>query len=159
MKIKSRPFGEVEIDETKILTIQGGMFGFEGYEHFALIGVKEQQPFEWLQCVDEPSIAFVVMRPEAFMPAYQLLISEADKAVLGIKAESELLVYIVCVIPDDMRKITVNLKGPVVVHPGTRQGRQVISLVESYPVRHPLFDSQKDQAAAPKGAKGAGGGS
>lgn len=147
MKIQSRPFGEVEIDETKLITIQGGMFGFEGFERFALIGVKEQHPFEWLQCVDEPSLAFVVLRPEAFMPAYQLLISEADKTALGVKSESELLTYIVCVIPDDMRKITVNLKGPVVVHPETRRSRQVISLVESYTVRHALFDIQKDKKA------------
>lgn len=143
MKIQSRPFGEVEIDESKIITIQGGMFGFEGYDRFALIGVKEQQPFEWIQCVDEPSIAFVVIRPEAFMPGYQLSISEADKTALGIQSESDLLTYIVCVIPDDMRKITVNLKGPVVVHSKTLQARQVISLVESYSVRHPLFDGQK----------------
>ncbi|OGH60302.1 MAG: hypothetical protein A3G34_09670 [Candidatus Lindowbacteria bacterium RIFCSPLOWO2_12_FULL_62_27] len=149
MKIKSRPFGEIEIDETRIITVQGGMFGFEGFERFALVGVQEQKPFEWLQCIDEPGIAFVVIRPEAFMPAYQLQISEADKTALNVGSESELLCYIVCVIPDDMRKITVNLKGPVVVHPKSMQARQVISQVEPYTVRHPLFDAQKDRAAAP----------
>lgn len=147
MKIKSRPFGEIEIDEKRIITIQGGMFGFEGYEKFALVGVQEQQPFEWLQCVDEPSIAFVALRPEFFMPDYQLLISDADKSAVGVKSESELLCYIVCVIPDDMRKITVNLKGPVVVNSANLQARQVISLVEHYSVRYPLFDAQKDKSA------------
>lgn len=152
MKIQSRPFGEVDIDESKIITIQGGMFGFEGYERFVLIGVKEQLPFEWLQCVDEPSIAFVVIRPEAFMPQYQLQISEADRTALGVKTESELLTYIVCVIPDDMRKITVNLKGPVVVNSPAHQARQVISLVEAYTVRYPLFDSQQKVAGAEGGS-------
>src|SRR3990167_3704542 len=90
MKIKSRPFGEIEIDETRIITVQGGMFGFEGFERFALVGVQEQKPFEWLQCIDEPGIAFVVIRPEAFMPAYQLQISEADKTALNVGSESEL---------------------------------------------------------------------
>lgn len=140
MKIQSRPFGEVEIDEKRIIFLQGGMFGFEGFERFVLIGVQEQKPFEWIQCVDEPSIAFVVLRPEIFMPNYKLLISDADKATLGVKSESELICYIVCVIPDDMRKITVNLKGPLVVSSQTLRGRQVISLVEQYTVRHPLFN-------------------
>lgn len=151
MKIVSRPFGEVEIDENRILTIQGGMFGFEGYERFVLIGVQEQKPFEWIQCVDESSLAFVVLRPDLFMPDYKLSISEADRTALGVKSESELLCYVVCVIPDDMRKITVNLKGPVVVNPGTRLGRQTISLIEHYSVRHPLFDPSRDKSAAPSG--------
>lgn len=149
MKIQSRPFGEIEIDEHRILTIQGGMFGFEGYDRFVLVGVREQQPFEWLQCVDEPTLAFVVLRPEMFMPNYHLQVSEADKVAVGVKSESELLCYVICVIPDDMKKITVNLKGPIVVHPATLQGRQVISLVEQYTVRHPLFDAAR--AAAPGG--------
>ena len=157
MKIQSRPFGEVEIEESRIITVQGGMFGFEGYERFVLVGVPEQKPFEWLQCVDEPTIAFVILRPDVFMPNYKLVMSDADKSALNVQSESELLCYAVCVIPDDMRKITVNLKGPVVIHPKTLRGRQVISLVEQYTVRHPLFDSQKDQspAAAPPAEGGA----
>lgn len=155
MKIKSRPFGEIEIDESKIITIHGGMFGFEGFERFVLIGVQEQKPFEWIQCVDEPSIAFVVLRPETFMPHYQLLLSDADKATLGVKSESELICYIICVIPDDMKKITVNLKGPVAVHPKTLRGKQAISIVEHYTVRHPLFEAQKDMSAKDSAAQNA----
>lgn len=149
MKIKSRPFGEIDIDETKIITIQGGMFGFEGYDRFVLVGVQEQKPFEWIQCIDEPSIAFVVLRPDAFMPQYQLLLSDADKAALGVQSESELMSYLVCVIPEDMRNITVNLKGPVAVHPKTLQARQTISMVESYTVRHRLFEPPKDVVTPP----------
>ena len=154
MKIQSRPFGEAEIDESRILTLQGGMFGFEGYEKFVLIGVPEQMPFEWLQSVDEPSLAFVVLRPETFMPNYQLLISEADKTSLGATSERDLLCYIVCVIPDDMKKITGNLKGPVVVNAKSLQGRQVISLVEHYTVRHPLFDPDRQKSDDPAPGKG-----
>lgn len=159
MKIKSRPFGDIDIDETKIISIQGGMFGFEGYERFVLVGVQEQKPFEWIQCVDEPSIAFVVLRPDAFMPQYQLLLSDADKSTLGVQSESELICYIVCVIPEDMRKITVNLKGPIAVNPKTLQGRQAISMVEHYAVRHPLFDPQKDKSEPDAAAHSAPAGS
>jgi flagellar assembly factor FliW len=154
MKIQSRPFGEVEIDENRILTIQGGMFGFEGYDRFVLIGVQEQKPFEWVQCVDEPTLAFVVLRPDTFMPGYQLVISDADKSALGVKSESELLCYVICVIPDDMKKITVNLKGPIVINSGTRQGRQTISLVENYTVRHALFDAAADKSQISPSAEG-----
>lgn len=155
MKIQSRPFGEIEIDEKKVITIQGGMFGFEGYERFVLIGVPEQMPFEWIQSVDEPSLAFVLVRPESFMPQYKLVISDADKAALQIASDADIMCYVVCIIPDDMRKITVNLKGPVVINSKTLVARQVISLVESYSVRHPLFEQPKDKPAE-SGVSGGG---
>ena len=148
MKIESRPFGEIEIDEKKIITIKGGMFGFEGNERYALIGVDEQKPFQWLQCVDDPTIAFVVLEPESFMPTYVLKINAGDKAALGITSESELLTYIVAVIPDDMKKITVNLKGPVLVNPKTYTGKQVISDVDEYTVRHALFHPEASGQAS-----------
>ncbi len=154
MKIQSRPFGEIDVDESRIITLQGGMFGFEGYEKYVLVGVQDQKPFEWIQCVDEPSIAFVVLQPDAFMSGYQLSISEADKSALGVTAESDLLTYVICVIPDDMRKMTVNLKGPIVIHSKNRLGRQVISLVEQYTVRHPLFDLMKDGQTGAEPEKG-----
>lgn len=148
MKIQSRPFGEIEIEEGRVITVHGGMFGFEGYERFVLVGVEEQKPFEWIQCVDEPSIAFVVIQPAVFMPHYQFSISDADKMSLGVQSEADLLCYIVCVIPEDMQKITVNLKGPIAVNPKTCQARQVISMVETHSVRHPLFEPKKDNPSA-----------
>jgi flagellar assembly factor FliW len=52
-----------------------------------------------------------------------------------------------------MKKITVNLKGPVVVNPKNYTGKQVISEVEQYTVRHELFhpEDSKQEAAGSKG--------
>lgn len=149
MKIQTRPFGEVTIDPTKIISVQGGMFGFEGRERYVLLGSDDQKPFEWLQCVDDPTLAFVVMNPLSFMPAYRLEVAEGDLLAVGARTVRDVVCYIVCVIPDDMRKMTVNLKGPVIINELTRQSRQVISLVDDYTVRHRLFD-ESAQAAGGK---------
>jgi flagellar assembly factor FliW len=44
MKAKTRLFGEIEIADDKIITLEKGMIGFPDLNHFALIFDKEKGP-------------------------------------------------------------------------------------------------------------------
>ena len=37
MKIKTRYFGEIELDDAKVITFDKGLFGFEEFTRFALL--------------------------------------------------------------------------------------------------------------------------
>ncbi len=72
MKINTRKFGELEIDEDKILTMPAGLPGFPGFEQFVLFEDKNAAPFCWFQSIESPSLSLVVMNPVVFKPDYQL---------------------------------------------------------------------------------------
>ena len=37
MKVKTRYFGEIELDDSKVITFDNGLFGFEEFTRFALL--------------------------------------------------------------------------------------------------------------------------
>ncbi len=61
MRIKSRLFGEAEIDDDKIIEFTQGMMGFEEYKKYAIIFDSEKEngsSIMWLQSLDDADIAF-----------------------------------------------------------------------------------------------------
>ncbi len=137
MQIQTTRFGTVEIDETRILEFPEGLLGFEAYKRYALIQTNDDPVFFWLQSVDEPSLAFVVCDPRAFVPDYQVPIRASELEALGIAdpAEAQVLV-IVNKVGDEL---TGNLLGPLVVGARSLRGRQLVLSDRRYQTRHPLL--------------------
>ena len=69
MKANTRIFGEIEIADEKIITLEKGMIGFPNLNRFALIYDEEKKQKDtsimWLQSMDDADIAFPVMIPNA----------------------------------------------------------------------------------------------
>lgn len=63
MKIQTRKFGEIDIDENLILTMPEGLPGFPGFDRFILIERTETKPFCWFQSVENPNLNLVIMSP------------------------------------------------------------------------------------------------
>ena len=58
MKIPTAHFGEVEIDEKKILYFEKGLPGLEDDKRFALLSNEDSRPVSWLQSLDHPRYRF-----------------------------------------------------------------------------------------------------
>ena len=64
MKLKTKHFGEIEIDESKIIHFPTGIIAFEEQKRFFIIDNPDENiPFSWLQSVDDPDLAFVIINP------------------------------------------------------------------------------------------------
>ena len=153
MEIESKPYGEIEIDSDKIITIKDGLFGFEGEEKFVIIGKEEEQPFEWLQSTEKSDLAFVIVRPRVIRPDYELSLLPEDYQEIGVEDSEEIITYAIVVVPDNPDNMTVNLKGPVVINQEELVGKQVINQVEEYTVRHRVLEEMN---AAPEEAAAEG---
>lgn len=140
VKIRTKYLGERDVPEERIVTIRDGLFGFGGHERYALIEHGKESPFFWLQSVDDPNLAFVVMSPTLFRPDYVPVLAADDIADIGIDDVRDALILVLVVIPDDPREMTANLQGPLVIHPRTRLGRQVISADPSHRTRHKVVE-------------------
>ena len=151
MNLKTKHFGEIEIDESKIIDFAEGLPGFESYKKFALFSEETASGgdtgglFWWLQAVDNGDIAFVLMDALLVKPDYDPKVDVKELASLGEFVPEDLLVYNITIIPDDISQLSVNLRAPIIINSATKKGRQVLVNNEDYPVRCYIYDELKNR--------------
>jgi len=148
MKIQTTRFGEVEIADEKILHFPEGIIGFHSLKRFVLLG-KQSRLVMWLQAVDNPRIAFIVINPFLFEPDYNPRLTQEDLDFLKVHDSSDLHIFAIVVVPEDPQKMTANLLGPIVINIKEKIGKQVILLDGGYSVKHPIV-KQAEKAAKVK---------
>ena len=139
MKIDTARFGQIIIEEDKIIALPYGMLGFPDKKSFILTRHKENSPFFWLQSIDDPDLAFVVTNPYLFKPDYKIDLNDVIKKMLWDK-EAEYELYVVVNIPrNSPEKMTANLIGPILINNSACQAIQIIMPDSSYPHKYPLI--------------------
>ncbi|MEG0472396.1 MAG: flagellar assembly protein FliW, partial [Solibacillus sp.] len=78
MNIETKFLGEVEIQDSEILTFEHGLPGFPDYTKYILLGLDADLPLALLQSIDSAEMGFVVAYPYAFNKEYAFDISEED---------------------------------------------------------------------------------
>jgi len=141
MKIESKRFGTIEVREDRILTLKGGLLGFNQLTNFILVDDQEDPslPFKWLIAIDQPEHGFLVTDPGIFFKDYVFDLSEEDGKALEVGSEDDVTVISLLTVPADPSKITANLKGPLVFNNRTREGKQVVLADSGYSTKHFIF--------------------
>jgi flagellar assembly factor FliW len=148
MKIRTKPYGEMEIEDRQRLIFPRGIFGFEELREFALFDAA-QPPFYWLQSLQRVEIAFVLIDPLFFRPDYAPDVDPSELQEIEIKGPEDMLVFAIVTIPEDSSRMTANLQGPLLINRRTSVGRQSISLNPLWGVRHAILE---ELALARRGA-------
>lgn len=148
MKVRTKPYGEMEISERQKISFPRGIFGFEELREFALLDAT-QAPFYWLQSLQRVEVAFVLIEPRFFRPDYTPDVDPAELEEIGIASEQDMLVFAIVTIPEDSSRMTANLQGPLLINRRTRVGRQSISANPRWGVRHTILE---ELALAKRGA-------
>jgi flagellar assembly factor FliW len=142
LKIQTTRFGEVEVEDQSIILVQGGIIGFVRYERYMIIEHNSESPFFWLQAVDSPDLAFVIVDPCLFMPDFNLTLSEPILADLKAQESQEVAVHVLVTIPHGRpQEMTANLLGPLVINTQAKLARQIIVDDERYSHRHPIISA------------------
>ena len=124
--LSTERFGDIEIDTDDIIDLPDGLLGFVTVDQVALVPVDDDGLFFWMQAVDDPRVAFLVLTPWPMFPDYAPEIDEADQAALELEDAGDALVFCLLTSHDEPRRFTANLLGPVVVNRRLRRGRQVV---------------------------------
>lgn len=143
MKVNTRIFGEVDIEEAKLITFEGGIIGFPDMKKFALIYDSEKgvnAGIRYLQSMDEPTFAMPVMDPLSVCEDYNPEVEDELLKNLGNLDGDNLLVMTTVTVPKDIKEMSVNLMGPIIINTDTRKACQVIVDGDKYPVRYPIYD-------------------
>lgn len=146
MEINSRIFGQICIEDEKIIHFVNGIVGFPNLTQFALIHDEEKKGgIQWLQSMQEPQFAMPVMNPLDIMEDYNPQVEDELLKPLGELAPDDMLVLVTVTVPSDLTKMTVNLCGPIVVNTSTMKANQVITDGDKYPVKYPIYDILKSR--------------
>ena len=146
MKINTKVFGEIDIEEEKIINFENGIIGFPDLKKFTMIYDSEKgvnSGIRWLQSMDEPAFAMPVMDPFSIKEDYNPVVEDELLKALGNMNEENTLVLVSATIPKDLTKMSVNLQGPFVINVDERKGSQVIVENDDYPVKYYIYDILK----------------
>jgi len=139
VKSLSTRFGSFEVRDESILTFPSGLVGFPEQQRYVILDHDTEAPFKWLQSVEEPSLAFVILDPALFHPDYNIDVPADALAEVRAGERDDLALVVILTIPSgDPGRITANLRGPLVISYQTKLGKQLV-LSEGFPTRHPLF--------------------
>jgi flagellar assembly factor FliW len=147
MKYRSSRFGTLDVADEAILEFPSGLLGFPDQRRYVMLDHDTDAPFKWLQSLDEPGLAFVVMDPALFHADYRVEYSREALAEIHADESDDMALAVILTIPsEDPGRITANLRGPLLVNPRTRLCKQLV-LSDDYPTRYPLFPVETPQAA------------
>lgn len=152
LKLKSKPFGEIEIENPVIIEVKEGIIGFESKKQYILLDSKEEGIFKWLQSTDDPDLAFIVISPEIFYPNYKLEAGREDLKSIGLERSEEAVCLAIVVVPEDPSKMSANLQAPIVINPKNFLAKQIISTNPQYTVRHYILDEIQNSTSQKKEA-------
>ena len=142
MKIKTKVFGEVTIDDDKVIHFPAGIIGFPDMTEFALIHDEDKGTgsIHWLQSMQEAAFAMPVMDPLIVKPDYNPEIEDELLSQIGKLDPEEVLVLVTVTVPSELTKMSVNLRGPIIINAAERKACQVIVEGGDYAVKYPIYD-------------------
>jgi len=142
LKVKTTRFGDIEVDGTRAVRFPDGLLGFPEQRDFVILDHKADSPFCWLQSIDTPELAFVLTNPFLVKGNYLEDLPPQEAHLFKNDDGSHVIVFtLVTIPPGNVKGMTVNLLGPLVIDTKTRVGRQVILSNSGYNHRHPLIST------------------
>ncbi len=123
IKLKTSRFGELEVEEDKVVDFPDGLIGLPETKTFILIDHKDT-PLKWLQAVDDPDIAFIVVSPEEISEGYNVDIDKKVKNYLQLDNDDDLAILVTMRVEDD--DVIANFQGPLLINASSRKGVQVV---------------------------------
>ena len=144
MKVQTTRFGTIDVQESQVLTLVEGMLGFSDTHRYVLMDDEIGEPFMWMQSLDIPSLAFVVIDPAIILPSYHFSVKKDQIKALETNNVEDLQVYVIVTMAANILDVTVNLQGPLVVNKKKRVGQQIVLNDPNFSTRHPLFTDQPE---------------
>lgn len=147
--VKSSRFGDLTVPADCVIEFPSGMIGFPKYTRYIML--DHSPPFSWLQSLDSPDLAFVVVDGFEFGDQYSVKppYNEAD---IALTEEDEYAILVIVTVRSDPRDTTANLKAPLFVNLKNKRGVQIIFDDAQLSTRFSLWVEEEEQTDAGEGA-------
>ncbi len=147
MKVQTKFFGEIDLPEEKIITLERGLIGLEQYKKYTILydEEKEDNNISWFQSCDEPSLALPVIKPWLVKEQYNPVVEDELLTNIGELTEENLVILLTMTVPEDITKMSVNLKAPIIINAVSRKGSQLIAENDAYEVKFMVYEILKSK--------------
>jgi len=143
-KVNTSRFGELEIEEKRVVNFKDGIPAFEDEHEFIILPYDEESPYYFMQSLKTPDLAFLLTIPFLFFPDYTFEIDDETLEELDIKPEDKLSYYALVTIPNySLRYMTANLLAPVVLNTKNMKAKQIVLEKSNYTTKERLFPEPK----------------
>ena len=123
IKFDTARFGTLEVRNEKVINFPQGLIGLPWLKRFVLIDHRDT-PVKWLQAVDDPDIAFIVVSPELIVADFSIGIDDSVRNYLEVEDDADLAIFVTMRVKDN--DVIANLKGPIIINSKNMKGVQVV---------------------------------
>lgn len=139
MEFISKVHGKINYEEKNIITFKKGIPGFSELKKFVIVEMEDYEPFKLLHSLENSEVALIVTSPYEFYEDYEIKLKDETINNLNIKEPCEVMVISTVTLNSDVKKITMNLQGPIVINTSNNLGEQIIIDNSKYKVKTPLM--------------------
>lgn len=140
-KVQTTRFGEIEVKRAELITMPlVGQDERTWFIHEDDVG----HPFKWLQSVNTPSEAYVVVEPSTLFPNYHFSVKKSSLSYIEAEDIEQLEVLLLVVLGPNPLDVTVNQAGPIIINQANNRGVQLVLSDEAFSVAHPMFATVVD---------------
>ena len=143
MLVKTKYFGEIELTEEKIITLDRGLMGFEEYKRYTILYDCEKEGgtnIMWFQSVEDQGLVLPMINPLIVKDDYNPVVEDELLVPLGEITEENLVILLTMTVPENIKEMSVNLKAPVIINADTRKGVQIIVENQDYEVKYKVYE-------------------
>jgi len=135
-------FGTVEVNPENQIHFRSGLLGFGEATEFVLIDLEnpKYELFRMLQCINDPSLSFIVFPPNLESGLIDRADIEAAAKTVNMRFEDVVILLLVTIRgqKDASSTLSVNLRAPVLIDSVKLSGVQYVMPNDKYPVRFML---------------------
>ena len=147
MLIRTKYFGEIDIEDSKIITFHDGIMGFKEFKKYTILFDKEESEskISWLQSIEEPSLALPVINPYLVDEKYSPIVNDELLSNLGELTDENLVMFLSLTVPSDIKKTTTNMKAPFIINSDNKKAIQLVAENQEYEVRVNVYEIFQNQ--------------
>jgi flagellar assembly factor FliW len=138
MRVQTKAYGALDVDERQLVSFPAGLLGFEQFKDYVLLDAR-QKPFFYLQSLDVTELSFILIDPFLFRADYTVDVSDEALGEIGVAKPEEVLVFAIVTVPGDGAAATANLMGPLVINKSNRKGMQAVLTDARWRVKHDIM--------------------
>lgn len=147
LELDTPRFGPLVIEEAEVWEFPYGVIGLPECRRFTRVPFPDAAvPFEWLQCLDDVAVAFLVADPVGFFPDYAVALPPEELATIDLTTQADSAIRCIVTVTDHVADMTANLLGPLVLNQPKRLGMQVVLSHPAYATQHRLFPEATTRA-------------
>jgi flagellar assembly factor FliW len=133
-------FGKIEYQKSEVLTMVRGILGFDEYIRFILVEQEGQEPFKWLQSLEKPELAFLIIDPLCIKKDYTVEINPVDLVALKAKNIHDIKILVLVSIPNNQPSLmSANLQAPIAINKREMKAAQLVLSESGYDTSHSII--------------------